>query len=294
MKVLVTGANGFLGAWTLRRLRQEGHAVVALDLQPAGPLVHKLLGAEAPALDWRVADVSAPHACGDAMAGCDAVIHLAGVLTPSCQAQPARGAAINLVGTLNVFEAALAHGLKGVVYASSAAVYGPDHAAYPEPVTHYGAFKLAAEACARAYWRDAAIASLGLRPFVVYGPGREVGASAGISLACEAAVQGRAYTIPFTGRAGLVYVEDVVEVALAACARPLEGARVLNLVGDVQPPEAAIAEIRRHYPDARLDAAGAPLALTPEIAPGDASFLGAAQRPTPLREGIARTLAHYR
>lgn len=294
MKVLVTGANGFLGAWTLRRLREEGHAVVALDLHSPGPLVQQLVGAHTHALDWRIGDISEPQAALDAMAGCDAVIHLAGVLTPFCQAQPARGAAINLGGTIHVFEAARAHGIRSVVYASSAGVYGPDHAAYPEPTTHYGAFKLAAEGCARAYWGDAGIASLGLRPLVVYGPGREVGASAGISLACEAAVHGRAYTIPFTGPAGLIYVEDVVDVALAGCRNDLAGAHVVNLVGDVQPPEAAIAEIRRHIPDARLDAAGDPLQLSAQIAEGDTSFLGLPAQRTLLREGIARTLAHYR
>jgi UDP-glucose 4-epimerase len=294
MRILVTGANGFIGAWTLRRLLQCGHTAVALDLGPPGPLVQQLLGGEVTQVEWHLGDVSQYEQVVSALAGCDRVVHLAGVLTPFCQARPVRGAAINLVGTLHVFDAARQLGLKSVVYASSAGVYGPLQADFPEPTTHYGAFKLAAEGCARAFWHDAGLASLGLRPFVVYGPGRETGGSAGISLACEAAVHGRPYTIPFTGRAGLVYVEDVVDLVLAGCSADLEGARVINVVGDVQTPDEAIAEIRRHLPGARLDAVGEPLPLSPDIPPGDTSFLSAAWHVTPLSEGIARTLAFYR
>ena len=256
--------------------------------------MRRVLADEVAKVDWRCGDVSEKEHVESALAGCERVVHLAGVLTPFCQEQPVRGAMINLAGTLHVFEAARRFGLKSVVYASSAGVYGPDHGAFPEPTTHYGAFKLATEGCARAYWRDAGIASLGLRPFVVYGPGREVGGSAGISLACEAAVTGRSYTIPFTGKAGMIYVDDVVDVILAACTQDFEGAHVLNLVGDVQTPEAAIAEIHRHFPQAQLAAIGEPLQLSPDIASGDAAFLGIGLRTTPLAEGIARTLDFYR
>ena len=114
-----------------------------------------------------------------------------GVLTPTCSANPVLGAQVNLLGSLHVFDAALAHGVRQVVYASSAGVYGPDHADYPAPATHYGAFKLAVEGAARAYWPTQGLASVGFRPFIVYGPGRESGVSAGPSLACRAAAQGQ-------------------------------------------------------------------------------------------------------
>lgn len=293
MRVLVTGANGFIGTHTLRRLLQSGHSVVGFDIQPAGALVQAVGGTRAEAVEWRLGDISQPDDVEAAMAGCDRVVHLAGVLTPFCQAQPARGAAINVVGTVNVFESAKRLGLDRVIYASSAGVYGPIQSEYPEPNTHYGAFKLATEGCARAYWRESGIASVGLRPFVVYGPGREVGVSAGVSIACEAAIEDRPYTIPFCGRAGFVYVEDVVDVILAACTNAFHGAHVLNLVGDVHSPEAAVAEIRRHVPQARLDVDGEPLQLSPDIPAGDMTFLSTALRTTPLSEGIARTLAFY-
>ena len=61
------------------------------------------------------------------------MVHLAGVLTPDCAAHPVRGARINLIGTLNVFEAAQAEGIPQVVYASSAGVYGLRDARHPFP-----------------------------------------------------------------------------------------------------------------------------------------------------------------
>lgn len=118
-----------------------------------------------------------------------AVIHLAGLQIPACRENPVVGARVNLIGTLNVFEAAKACAAAGgtpfrIVYASSAAVFGPDEdyhtdaisdASAPLPASHYGAFKLCCEHAARAYNTTNGIASVGLRPLSVYGPGRCVG-----------------------------------------------------------------------------------------------------------------------
>ncbi|MEO6322648.1 MAG: NAD(P)-dependent oxidoreductase, partial [Polaromonas sp.] len=188
--VLITGGSGFLGAWIIRRLTARGMEVRVLDIHDRRQTVASIAGDMAHQLDWRVGDIADGQAVSQAMHGCGGVIHLAGVLTLVCSAQPVRGAQINLIGTLNVFEAAQAEGIRQVVYASSAGVYGPDDAQHPLPMTHYGAFKLATEGSARAYWHDRQIASIGFRPFVVYGPGRETGVSAGPSLACRAAARG--------------------------------------------------------------------------------------------------------
>jgi len=156
---------------------------------------------------------------------------MAGILTPDCQADPVRGAEINLIGTLHAFEAARRHGIRPVIYTSSAGVFGPHDGAAPAPTTHYGTFKLATEGSARAYWADHGLPSVGFRPFVVYGPGRETGLSAGPSLACRAAARGQPYVIPFTGATGMVYVEDVAAAYVAALTGKLDGARVFNLLG---------------------------------------------------------------
>jgi UDP-glucose 4-epimerase len=283
MKTLITG-GGFLGQRLARRLLADGHAVRVLDVAPA-PL------ADASGLDWTSGDVASLDDVARALDGCSHVVHLAALLTPACAADPLRGARVNLMGTLNVFEAARRAGLKHVVYASSAGVYGPDDATQPRPTTLYGTWKLAAEGIARAYLADHTIGSVGLRPFVVYGAGRELGLSSGPSLACQAAVRGQPYTIPFTGRTGLVYVDDVVRAFAAALVPAQPGAHVFDLPGVIASMGDVIEEICRQVPDACLTASGPPLPIAPDIAPTDMSAVLGAQAVTSLADGIKATLA---
>ena len=246
------------------------------------------------ALDWRTGDIRATDEVERAAQGCDGVIHLAGVLTPACREDPILGAEIDLIGTLNVFEAARQHGFASVVYASSAGVFGPDDAVHPGPTTLYGAYKLACEGAARAYWADHRLPSVGFRPLVVYGAGRESGMSAGPSLACRAAARGETYVHPFTGATGLVYVDDCAALFERALTTPLQGAAVFNVIGDVATAEDVLAEIRRNVPDARLTASGPPLPIAPGIAePGLDDMFPGRQR-TSLAQGIKATIDHYR
>lgn len=292
--ILITGGSGFLGAWIIRRLTARGQLVRVFDIHDRRQTVAAIAGDMAHQLDWRVGDIANGDAVGQAMQGCGGVIHLAGVLTPDCAAHPVRGAQINLIGTLNVFEAAHAEGLKQVVYASSAGVYGPLDARHPFPMTHYGAFKLATEGSARAYWHDRQMASIGFRPFVVYGPGRETGISAGPSLACRAAARGEACTLGYTGAAGLIYVDDVAQAFEQALLSPAQGASVCNLVGEIATVDEVMAEIRRQAPGARLQAEGPPLTIAPGLnEEGLDQLLPGCQR-TSLADGIAATLQHYR
>ena len=91
-------------------------------------------------------------------------------------------------------------------YASSAAVYAPASGtrvaedAPGTPATHYGVHKLANEGAARVYWLDDGVPSVGLRPYVVYGPGRDQGITAGRRSPWRAAARGEAYQIGFGGR----------------------------------------------------------------------------------------------
>jgi UDP-glucose 4-epimerase len=294
MRVLVTGGGGFLGAWLARRLLESGIDVRVLDLTADRRGARAIAGATIDKLDWQTGDVSDGAVVRKAADGCDAVVHLAGMLTPACQADPIRGAQVNLIGALNVFEAAKHHGFRKVVYASTAGVYGPDDGHAPRPTTHYGAFKLAVEGSARAYWGNEGISSTGFRPFVVYGPGREVGLSAGPSLACRAAARGEAYVIPFTGATGFVYVDDVTAAFEAALLAGLKGAHVFNLVGDVTTVDQFNAEIVRQVPQARLRAEGPPLPISARIEAEDLqSRLGIAAS-TNLADGISATIDWYR
>ncbi|MFM0022726.1 NAD-dependent epimerase/dehydratase family protein [Paraburkholderia azotifigens] len=295
MRVLVTGGSGFLGAWIMRRLLASGIECVAFDLQAKPQLLHALSPEQAETVQWRTGDIAQAADVARALDGCDAVIHLAGILTPDCAANPVRGAQINLIGTLNVFDAARAAGLQRVLYASSAGVFGPDDGATPFPQTHYGAFKLACEGSARAYWNDHGIASVGFRPLVVYGAGRETGSSAGPSLACRAAARGERYTMPFTGSTGFVYADDVAAAYEAALLRDVEGAHAFTLAGEIASVQTVIDGIGTIVPGARIDAAGAalPIATAFPHDPALARLLPGLPQ-TSLEAGRRQTVAFYR
>ena len=295
LKILVTGGSGFIAAWIIRRLLAAGHAVRILDFKPLAETAIDIIGPSAATIECLLGDIRDPKPVNDAIKGCDAVAHLAAILTTDCQNDPVLGAEINLIGTLRVFEAVKLHRLQRIVYASSAGVFGPGDGTTPRPITHYGAFKLAIEGCARAYWHNDKISSVGLRPFVVYGPGRESGLTAGPSLACRAAAHGNAYTIPFTGGSDLLFVDDTAAAFEAALTMSSQGAHVFNLVGETATTEQVIEEIRRKVPAAKIVSAGPKLPTSAEIIPDPllGSILGPLPRTT-LAKGIGATIDYYR
>lgn len=294
MRVLVTGGGGFLGAWIARRLTQGNLAVRVLERHDDRSLVRSIAGDAADAVDWQVGDIADTGAVIAAAKGCDGIVHLAGVLTPACRDDPLAGARVNVLGTLNVFEAARRHGIRQVVYTSSGGVYAPDDRAEPFPVTHYGAFKLANEGSARAYWEDVGIASIGFRPFVIYGPGRTGGLTAGPTLACRAAARGEAYAIPFTGAAGMVHVDDVAAAYEAALRTEVAGAHTMNLTGQVATMDAVVAGIRRIVPGAKVSCEGPALPSGTAATNEWTSGLLPLGRERTLEEGLAETVAFYR
>jgi UDP-glucose 4-epimerase len=294
MKVLVTGGSGFLGAWIVRRLARSNHQIRIFDIAANKSLVSEIAGAGADSVEWQTGDIVDPDHVHGASEGCDAIVHLAGILTPDCRNDPIRGAKINLIGTLNVFETARKRGIGQIVYTSSAGVFGPIDGHTPCPDTHYGAFKLACEGSARAYWEDHRLGSFGFRPYVVYGPGRTTGLTAGPSLACRAAAKGQPYTIPYSGSAGLIYVDDVAAAYEAALLHAPDGAHVFNMPGEVASNDRVIAEICRVVPAAKIDIAGPALQFTPDIEQGDINAVLSGLHQTKLGEGIRQTIAFYR
>jgi nucleoside-diphosphate-sugar epimerase len=138
-------------------------------------------------------DVTDGTALGRALdeLGITNVVHLAALQVPFCKADPVAGAKVNVVGTVNVFEAAKrrAERMAPVVYTSSIAVFSAEDAdpltgrlttaANPHPPNHYGVFKQANEGNARIYWLDSGLSSIGLRPMTVYGVGRDQGMTSG-------------------------------------------------------------------------------------------------------------------
>jgi nucleoside-diphosphate-sugar epimerase len=291
--ILITGGAGFIGAWIIRRLWQSATSLRVLDQSTRKDIVGPVVGEGVSQVDWLEGDICDGQTVSEAARGCDAIIHLAGLQLPSCQTDPVRGAMVNVVGSLNAFEAAKRHGVKTVVYMSSAAVFGADDGAAPNPVTHYGAFKLATEGSARSYWRNEGIHSVGLRPYVVYGPGRDVGLTAGVSLACRAAALQQPYVIPFTGGADFLYVEDLAAAIIAAVELSPDGAQVFALPGEVADVDRIVTEISRNAPGARITAKGVRNPTAARLSDVDIRTVIAGIPRTTLADGIRATINFY-
>ena len=293
MRVLVTGGCGFLGGWVVRALVRRGHEVRIFDAKPDTAHLEFVEPGLAGKAEIRAGDVTVKDEVVRAAEGCGGAIHLAGIMTVDCRRDPLRAANINLIGSLNLFEAALASGMRQVAYVSTAGVYGPEDGRNPRPMTHYGALKLAMEGCARAYFVDHGLRSIGFRPYIIYGPGEGSGISAGPSIACRAAQRGEAAEIRFTGRVGMVHVEDVAEAFAVAVDADLDGAEAHNLAGEVTTVGAFVEELGRQVPGARITASGSPLLIAPDLEVGPRPGWLASLPKTGVGEGIARTLAHY-
>src|SRR5439155_24604753 len=172
------------------------------------------------------------------------VIQLAGLQVPTCRANPILGATVNVIGTLAVFEAVrqAQKPVERLVYASSAAVFGGP-AKYPAgslpddvllvPSTHYGVFKCCNEGNARIYFQDNGISSIGLRPWTVYGVGRDLGMTSEPTKAIKACLLGRPYHVSFGGWTDFQYVDDVAKAFVLCLERPYSGAKSYNLRGAV-------------------------------------------------------------
>ncbi|HEX3467054.1 MAG TPA: NAD(P)-dependent oxidoreductase [Candidatus Elarobacter sp.] len=297
MRVLVTGGRGFIGAWTTRALLDAGHSVRVFDVHDVRDTFDALVGDERTAsgrIEHVRGDITEPSDVDRAVGGCEAIVHLAAILIPAARKDPVLGARINVLGTLYVFEAAKRNEIRGIAYASSAAVFGPDDGIHPEPRTLYGAYKLCNEGCARAYWDDAGIRSIGLRPSTVYGPGRELGVTADPTLAMRAAAKGEPYTIRFTGATGMDFVEDVGTIFARAATETPDGAHAFSLQGQLATTGDILAAIHAVVPDAKITAEGAELMFAAELDEKPLHGLLPDLHRTSLAEGTKSTIDFYR
>ncbi|MGH3132437.1 MAG: NAD-dependent epimerase/dehydratase family protein [Gaiellaceae bacterium] len=306
-RTLVTGALGCVGAWTIKALLGLGEEPVGYDLGADDARLRLVL--EENELD-RVTlvsgDVTDEDAVGRALDehGITRVVHLAALQVPFCRADPALGARVNVLGTVVLFEAVRARRerIPGLAYASSTAVYNAaDPSPAPEsggtaPSTLYGTYKLANEGTARVFWADEGVASIGIRPYVVYGPGRDQGLTSGPSLAMASAARGDGFEIGYGGTAQYDFAPDVgLGFALAARAAS-EGAHVANFPGEPSLMREVVAAIEGAAPDVvgkvtwKDERLPFPDSLEAELLE---RLVGPLPR-TSLVEGVRRTLDHFR
>jgi UDP-glucuronate 4-epimerase len=311
-RFLVTGALGFLGAWTVRALVREGAQVTTYDLGSDDRRLRQIMtDEELGRVRHETGDITDLETLTSALDRSDStnVIHLAALQVPFCRADPALGARVNVLGTVNVFEAVKRRRkttpMAPVVYTSSIGMYAPDDAdpstgrlragAPAHPMNHYGVYKLANEGNARVYWLDDGISSVGLRPMTIYGVGRDQGMTSGPTKAIVAAVLGRPFTVPFRGPTLYQYAEDVARTLVAASRSAIEGAHVFNLPGDVADGPAFVAAIEAAAPGAAELIGFDPVDLPfpSEIDHDGIDILGPLPS-TPLAEGIRAAVDTYR
>jgi nucleoside-diphosphate-sugar epimerase len=226
----ITGAQGCIGSWIVKALVERGDQAVVFDRSDDSRRLAAIME-DLANVSFITGDITDGGAVLSALeqSGAQRVIHLAGLQVPTCKSDPISGALVNVVGTLNIFEAARKLSVKQIVYASSAAVYGLN---YDEPTTHYGVFKRTNEGNARIYFLDHGINSTGLRPLTVYGVNRDTGLTSDPTKAMKAAVVGRPFHIRFGGATDFQYVADTAAAFISCADNAPEGAHVFNLHGE--------------------------------------------------------------
>jgi len=258
--VLVTGAGGCIGSWTIALLVRAGVQVAVLDLTEDKRRPGLLMSdAELARVRWLTGDVAETKSVMLAAEASQAraIIHLAALQVPFCKADPIAGARVNVVGTVNVLEAARTHGVKRIAYASSVAALGAiEEGAMP---TLYGAYKYCDEQIARVYWQDWQVPTVGIRPGVVYGVGRDQGMTSKTTVAILAAAAGKPYTIGFRGSVSWLHAGECASAFIRAVAAERSGAPVFNMNGVFAPVEEGVRILKEVAPQARIDVAGQPI-----------------------------------
>jgi nucleoside-diphosphate-sugar epimerase len=235
---LVTGGAGFIGSHLVEALLAGGCRVTVLDDLSSGS--ERNLPAAHAALRFIRGDIRDRRAVEQAVAGCDAVFHLAAVVSvPKTTQDPIGSAEVNEIGSLNVLEAARCAGVKRFVFASSSAVYGDDprlpkdEDMQPKPLTPYAVQKLSVEYHARVYSALYGLPSASLRFFNVFGPRQDPSSpySGVISIFMTRALSGEPPMIHGDGcqSRDFVFVADVVQALIGAATSPSAAGRVFNV-----------------------------------------------------------------
>ncbi|SEA44640.1 UDP-glucose 4-epimerase [Desulfuromusa kysingii] len=225
MKILVTGGGGFIGSHLVDVLIAKKNNVTVLDNFSTGhrtnlPLSH-------PRLKIIEGDIRDPEIVLHAAKNCDAIVHLAAVASVQASVDdPIETHQVNLVGTVNLLEAAKRHAIKRFVFASSAAVYGNtevipvSESTKLAPLTPYAADKLASEYYIDFYRRQYDLSPVIFRFFNIFGPRQDPSSpySGVISIFMQRAINRQTLTVFGDGEQSrdFVYVADLVALIAAA------------------------------------------------------------------------------
>jgi len=308
-RVLVTGGAGFIGSHLVETLTSARERIVVFDNFTTGSRGN--LDGVSARVDVVEGDVRDLDSLRRAMEGVGVVFHLAAVsaVAPSVK-DPLTTHAVNVTGTLNVLLAARDAGVRRVVFASSAAVYGSNPSLPktethpPDPLSPYAATKLAGEVYCRVFAKLYGVETVALRLFNVYGPRQNPASedSGVVTRFLARLASGQPPSIDGDGEQSrdLVYVGDVVGAFLRSCETPAASGEVFNIgsgrsttINEIAKALAGIAAPDRvlrpiHHPERAGDVrhSRADISKARQI-------LGYAPA-IELADGLARTLAWWR
>lgn len=238
LPILVTGGAGFIGSNLIDALVARGYPVRVLDNLSTGKRSNL---PDDPSVELIVGDVADAQAMRSAVQGCRAVVHLAAVASVQASVDDPVGThQSNLVGTLNLCEAMREAGVRRVVFASSAAIYGNNGEGQPidedtpkVPLTPYAADKLASEHYLDFYRRQHGLEPAVFRFFNIYGPRQDPSSpySGVISIFTERAQKGLPIAVYGDGQQtrDFLYVGDLVELLLQALELPVVEVGAVNV-----------------------------------------------------------------
>jgi nucleoside-diphosphate-sugar epimerase len=238
MKFLVTGGGGFIGWRAARNLLARGISVVVADWNVDAGIRSRLERESAAPVDFVACDVTQSSdiaRCFRTHPDITHVVHLAYLMSAEVEANPHLGARVNVLGMVNVFEAAVNQRLARLVFASSETVYGASQGVYGErpvrecdycgPDDHfftYGVMKILNEFMAQKYVQKHGISIACARPPVVFGHGRKRGAVLWAEQFFSLPAIGKPVSLPFSSdsRDCWVYVDDCAEQLVRLALKP--------------------------------------------------------------------------
>ena len=274
MRILVTGAAGFIGRWVVGELLARGHTVLPVDNLVAGDVTNLAeFGGRPGLLPFEEGDVRDAGACRRWTSNVDAVAHLAASISVQDSIDdPGSTFDNDVVGTFNVLEGARASGAR-VLFMSTCMVY--DRASTPEgiseshptkPASPYAAAKISGEALTLSYWHAYGLRTTVVRPFNTYGPfQRSVGEGGVVAIFTRLSLRGETLRIYGDGTQtrDLLYATDCARFVAEALMSDAATGRILNagtgadvsvndLAAAIEPDPSRIVHVEHIHPQSEI------------------------------------------